>query len=131
MAEENRDKTIVVASTGNFAKACAEAVSPHVQMNHENSKILKFQTPTPDGNDEKIDDSYEIVPDSRLVIFAPSNVNKEKFKKIGSQIIYQGNDCVESEHRARQYANEQNAYYASPYNSQYMVAGAGTLGWEL
>ena len=42
-----------------------------------------------------------------------------------------GEDCVESEIKAREVANLSNQAYVSPYNDPYVIAGQGTIGFEI
>ena len=42
-----------------------------------------------------------------------------------------GEDCVESEIKAKKVANLSNQAYVSPYNDPYVIAGQGTIGFEI
>lgn len=67
-------------------------------------------------------------------IFAPTNALPAKLDGIkmhGAQIVLSGDDCVQAEYSARQFALEQGAAYLSPYNDPDVVAGQGTIGLEL
>ena len=50
---------------------------------------------------------------------------------MGAEVRYFGQDCVEAESHARQYASENQMTYISPYNDLQVAAGQGTIGVEL
>jgi threonine dehydratase len=67
-------------------------------------------------------------------VFVPVNTPQSKvdaIKRLGSEVQYHGSDCVEAEQFAREYANQSNKMYISPYNDQMIIYGQGTIGVEL
>ena len=67
-------------------------------------------------------------------IFVPNDASESKLQNIknyGAKIEVHGKDCVESEIKAREVANLSNQVYVSPYNDPYVIAGQGTLGYEI
>lgn len=67
-------------------------------------------------------------------IFVPNDASKAKLQNIknyGAKIEVYGKDCVESEKKAREVANLSNQVYISPYNDPYVIAGQGTIGFEI
>ncbi|CAD8084243.1 unnamed protein product [Paramecium primaurelia] len=146
--QDQPNQQIVVASTGNFAKACFYAYKSCQEETKNQSEILQQQekqfqqikqdeyntpTPQPDFLQKQQQQQYsqEELNKSNLIIFVPENVNKDKLQEITCPIIYAGQDCIESEKRARQYAEEHNSFYASPYNDINMILGSCTIGEEL
>ena len=68
------------------------------------------------------------------IIFVPeiASPNKvEAIKRLGAEVLYFGQDCVEAETHARKYASENQMTYISPYNDLQVAAGQGTIGVEL
>ena len=69
------------------------------------------------------------------IIFLPSNVSKVKMEKLESykQISLEtyGEDSVDTEIKAKEYAIENDCIYVSPYNDIDVVTGQGTIGLEL
>ena len=49
----------------------------------------------------------------------------------GATIEVYGGDCVESELRAREVAILKKKVYVSPYNDPLVIAGQGTIGFEI
>ena len=67
-------------------------------------------------------------------IFVPSNASEVKLQNIknyGSKIEVYGEDCMESEKKAREIADLSNQVYVSPYNDPAVIAGQGTIGFEI
>lgn len=67
-------------------------------------------------------------------IFVPKQASGAKIAKIagrGARIVKLGEDCLESELAARQYADKKGMVYVSPYNDPDVIAGQGTLADEL
>ena len=67
-------------------------------------------------------------------IFVPNDASEAKLQNIknyGAKIEIYGKDCVESEKKAREVANFSNQVYVSPYNDPYVIAGQGTIGFEI
>ncbi|MEM7797836.1 MAG: threonine/serine dehydratase, partial [Chloroflexota bacterium] len=68
------------------------------------------------------------------MVFVPENASPSKLKNIsqyGVDIIKHGQDGVETENYARQYADENGYVYISPYNDLDVIGGQGTIGIEL
>lgn len=68
------------------------------------------------------------------VIFAPESAARSKLEAMrarGAEVRLAGDDCVLAERAARAFAEEQGLAYVSPYNDAAVVAGQGTIGWEL
>ena len=101
LSEEQRRKGVVSASTGNHGAAVAYA-----------AKKL----------------------DSPCSIFVPKDASTAKLKNIknyGAKIEVYGQDCVESELKARDTAKCSGQAYISPYNDPLVLAGQGTIGFEI
>ncbi|MEO0895450.1 MAG: threonine/serine dehydratase [Bacteroidota bacterium] len=67
-------------------------------------------------------------------IYLPENVSPTKvafMKSYGASMEYYGMDSVESEIKAREVAKSQKKLFVSPYNDPMVVAGQGTLGFEV
>lgn len=70
----------------------------------------------------------------RAVIFAPLVALRSKLRAIedlGAEIHLAGDDCLQAEAAARQYASARGSSYVSPYNDPQVIAGQGTVGLEL
>ena len=70
----------------------------------------------------------------KVTVFAPESANAGKLqaiRRLGAEVQFAGSDCLEAEHEARRFSNEQNATYISPYNDLEVIAGQGTIGWEI
>jgi threonine dehydratase len=94
-------KKIVTASSGNHGSAVANA-----------AKILSVNA----------------------LIFLPKTVSDAKLKKIkffGAEIKLVSGDSGDAEVAARNYAQENNLIYLSPYNDIDVIAGQGTIGIEI
>jgi len=101
LTPEQRSRGVVVASTGNHGAASAYG-----------SKMLACP----------------------CTVFAPKGTDESKLSGIrsrGAQLVLEGNDCLDSELRARQHAEENGLTYISPYNDIEVAAGQGSLGVEL
>lgn len=64
-------------------------------------------------------------------IFVPNYASQAKLKMVtamGGCVEHYGDDCVETEKRARQEALDTSTTYISPYNDLEIVAGQGTIG---
>ena len=62
-------------------------------------------------------------------IFLPENVSKAKLDSLNeynAEIKMKGQDCIETEIRARKMAEESNRVYISPYNDPEIIHGQGT-----
>ena len=70
----------------------------------------------------------------RSLIFAPENAASHKLefiRSLGGDVRLEGNDSVDAESKARQFAIENSMSYFSPYNDLTVVAGQGTIGVEI
>jgi threonine dehydratase len=68
------------------------------------------------------------------IIFVPEDASPAKVEAIrryGSDVRFQGSDCVQTEEHARGYAEQHGMIYISPYNDPRVIGGQGTLGVEL
>jgi threonine dehydratase len=66
-------------------------------------------------------------------IFVPENIEPSKLESLKGyqlEIEFHGEDCVESEKRAREAAGKEGMIYISPYNDIMIVAGQGTAALE-
>jgi len=67
-------------------------------------------------------------------IFVPNDasaVKLQNIKNFDAKIQIYGKDCVDSEMKAREVASQNEQVYVSPYNDSAVVAGQGTLGYEI
>ena len=67
-------------------------------------------------------------------IFVPNDASEAKLQNIknyGAKIKVHGEDCVESEMKAREVANQNGQVYVSPYNDPFVITGQGTIGYEI
>lgn len=67
-------------------------------------------------------------------VFAPRSASGSKLAGIrlrGSEIRFEGDDCVLAERAARSFAEAEGLAYISPYNDADVVAGQGTIAYEL
>lgn len=67
-------------------------------------------------------------------VFAPSNVSQTKYENMisyGLEVIKIEGDAINGENAARKYAQKNNIPFISPYNDVEIVAGQGTIGFEL
>ena len=72
--------------------------------------------------------------DIRGVIFVPeqtSPVKVEAIRRYGGEVCFFGNDGLDTEQHAREYAEREGQYYVSPYNDAAVIAGQGTCGIEI
>src|SRR5690606_20741210 len=58
-------------------------------------------------------------------------VNIDAIKILGGTIEIVDGDCLLAERTAREYADNNNLVYISPYNDPVVIAGQGTIGLEL
>jgi threonine dehydratase len=101
LSPEQAESELVAASTGNHGAAFAHAV-----------KVLGF----------------------RGRLFLPTHAAAAKLEAIeasGVPFELVGNDCVETENHARDYARANGCTWVSPYNDPWVVAGQGTVALEL
>lgn len=67
-------------------------------------------------------------------VFVPKNASPAKvnnIKSYGADVKFFGNECGETEKHARAYAEQHEKIYISPYNDFAVIAGQGTIGYEL
>ena len=67
-------------------------------------------------------------------IFVPQTASTAKFnaiRRLGATIVEEGNDALESERAARDYAEAGGYPYISPYNDEDVVCGQGTIAVEI
>jgi len=101
LSPEQRDKGCVTASSGNHGAAVAYAV-----------RRL----------------------DTTGVIFVPEQTSSAKIDAIrgyGGEVRFFGNDGLDTEQYARDFAAKNGMYYLSPYNDVEVIAGQGTCGIEI
>lgn len=72
------------------------------------------------------------------IIFLPSTAKEGKVEALKSSVAgskvsirFAGDDCLQAELSASEYARENSAVYVSPYNDILVVAGQGTIGVEI
>ena len=98
---EEKRDAVVTASTGNHGKAVAYVAR-------------KFET--------------------SCRIFAPKSgqtVKLEAIRSMGAEVEIAGDDCVQAERLAREFAAREGLEYISPYNDPTVIAGQGTIGVEV
>lgn len=72
--------------------------------------------------------------EARGLVFVPQHAASSKveaIKRLGAEIRVHGNDSVEAEAFARNYARDKGLPFISPYNDPQIVGGQGTVGLEL
>lgn len=68
------------------------------------------------------------------VIFVPQQTSKAKvdaIKNYGGNVQFFGTDGLDTEQHAREYSEQNDMYYLSPYNDPEVIAGQGTCGVEI
>jgi threonine dehydratase len=68
------------------------------------------------------------------VIFVPEQTSPTKvdaIKRAGGEVRFFGNDGLDTEMHAREYAEQNDMVYLSPYNDLDVIAGQGTCGVEI
>ena len=60
-----------------------------------------------------------------------SDIKVNKIKKLGSKVIYFGEDCLDAEKKARKDSMKEKLAFISPYNDEHVMSGQGTLAVEL
>ncbi|MHA2033031.1 MAG: threonine/serine dehydratase [Candidatus Kariarchaeaceae archaeon] len=101
LSNEDRYEGVIAASTGNHALATGYAL-----------KLIK----------------------SKGTIYLPKEVVEaklEKLRKYDVNLIHYGNDSAETEVEARRISQEKNKPFISPYNDYQIIAGQGTIGYEI
>lgn len=101
LSEEERERGVVTASTGNHGAAVAYA------LRHVAAKGIVF------------------VPENA------ARSKTANIERLGAEVRYFGLDSAKTEGHARQYAVEQGMIYISPYNDPQIIGGQGTIGLEL
>jgi len=101
MNPEDRARGIVTASTGNHGAAVAFA------MNRVGAGGIVFVSRT------------------------AAQGKVRAIERLGAEVQAIGDDPIEAEHHARQYATDRGMTYISPYNDPQVVGGQGTVGVEL
>lgn len=67
-------------------------------------------------------------------IYLPHDVSEQKLAAInhlGGITVLSPGDCLEAEYSAREAAHESGKVFISPYNDLQVIAGQGTIGFEL
>ena len=101
MSEAQRRRGLLTASTGNHALGFARALD---------------------------------IAGGRGVICLPENAQPAKveaLRQFDVELVFHGNDCLETELHAKQLAAEQGMAWVSPYNDPAVIAGQGTVGKEI
>ncbi len=101
LSEEELNRGIVSASTGNYALAVAEAM----RLRGRRATIFVAEDIDP----------------ARL----------ELMRARGLDVVIDGDEAWDAEKRARQVAEEEGKIYVSPYNDPLVVGGQGTCGLEI
>lgn len=68
------------------------------------------------------------------VIFVPQQTSVAKVEAIrsfGGDVQFFGTDGLDTEQHARQFAQQNDMFYLSPYNDRQVIAGQGTCGIEI
>lgn len=69
-----------------------------------------------------------------VTVFVPTTTppaKREAVRQRGAEVVVFGDDCVQTEGRARERAASRGWHYLSPYNDADVVAGQGTVALEL
>ena len=101
LSEEERSRGVVAASTGNHGAAVAYGL-----------KLLN----------------------AKGIVFVPDNASSAKvanIMRLSADLRTYGQDGLETEQHARQYAKENRLVYLSPYNDSDVIAGQGSIAVEL
>lgn len=101
LSEDQRERGIVTASSGNHASAMAHTLW---QMGGKGTVYIPETT---------------------------STVKADALKIFGIDVVVYGSDCVLAEERARQVSQEKNISFISPYNDIRIIGGQGTVAVEL
>lgn len=101
LSQMEKKKGIVTASTGNHGLAVAYASN---KLN---------------------------IPCKIYVPNIASDIKVNKIKKLGSKVIYFGEDCLDAEKKARKDSMKEKLAFISPYNDEHVMSGQGTLAIEL
>ena len=101
LSQKEKQKGITTASTGNHGLAVAYASN---KLN---------------------------IPCKIYVPNIASDIKVNKIKKLGSKVIYFGEDCLDAEKKARKDSMKEKLAFISPYNDEHVMSGQGTLAVEL
>lgn len=101
LSPEQRAGGCVVASSGNHGAAVAYAMQ---RLNIDGTIFVPEQT-------------------------SPTKV--EAIRSFGGDVRFFGNDGLDTETHAREYALQNDMFYLSPYNDEEVVAGQGSCGMEI
>jgi threonine dehydratase len=72
--------------------------------------------------------------DTGGVIFVPEQTSRAKVEAIrsyGGEVRFFGNDGLDTEQHAREFAESNGMFYLSPYNDAEVIAGQGSCGIEI
>ena len=101
LTDEEKERGVVTASTGNHGAAFAYGLS-------------------------KVEGSGVVfVPENA------SRTKVEAIERLGAEVRHVGNDCSETEAYARQYAKKNKMTHMPPYNDVKAIGGQGTISFEL
>ncbi len=101
LSPEERERGVITASTGNHGAAVARSAG---------------------------------VVGTAAIVFVPEGTDASKvdaIRRLGGEVHFHGNDCVEAEVFARKYAAENSMTYIPPYNDPQVVGGQGTIAVEM
>lgn len=68
------------------------------------------------------------------IIFVPeqtSAIKVDAIKRFGGEVRHFGNDGLDTEQHAREFAEQNGMLYLSPYNDEQVIAGQGSCGVEI
>lgn len=68
------------------------------------------------------------------IVFVPENASSTKIDNIRNyeaSLEFFGTDVMQTEIHALEYAKQHNKTYVSPYNDPHVIAGQGTIGFEI
>jgi len=68
------------------------------------------------------------------IVFVPENTSSVKvdaIRRAGARVEFFGNDGLDTETHAREYAAAEGMHYLSPYNDPVVIAGQGSCGVEI
>lgn len=106
------------------------ALNKMLKLSQENRHVVAAST----GN-HGVAISYAARQTQRqATIFMPRNTARkriERIERLGSLVRLVGDDCIESEYAAQEFAHREQQVYLSPYNDIDIIEGQGTLGLEL
>lgn len=71
------------------------------------------------------------IPGKIFVTKSASVAKVDYIRHLKAPVVFSGDDCVLAELDAIAYARENNMTYISPYNDYDVIAGQGTIGFEL